>query len=121
MIDTFNRFLVRSTRAVPIYFYVFVPLILRKAGLPVALVLASVMFSFAYLWWVKWKAYQGKPNGRKRYIVDVAAMILGLGVLYGVEICVYRGTDTINLALYFLAYLTYIPALLSTRGASTKY
>ena len=47
-------------------------------------------------------------------------MILGLGLLYGIEICVYRGTDTINFALYILAYLTYIPALLSTPGVSTK-
>lgn len=47
-------------------------------------------------------------------------MILGLGVLYGVEICVYCGTDTINFALYISAYLTYIPALLSMPGVSTK-
>lgn len=79
MMDKFNRFLMRSTRAVPIYFYVFVPLILRKAGLPVALVLASAMFSFAWLWWVKWKVYQGKSNGRKRYIVDVASIDFGPG------------------------------------------
>ena len=119
MMDTFNRFLMRSTWAVPIYFYVFVPLVLRKTDLPVALVLASAMFSFVWLWRVKWKAYQGKPNGFKRYIVDAAAMILGLGLLYGVEICVYRGTNTINLVLFF-ALLTYIPALLHTRNTSIK-
>ena len=120
MMAAFNRFLVRSTRAVPIYFYIFVPLILRKAGLPVALVLASATFSFAWLWWVKWKAYQGKSNGRKRYIVDVTVMALGLILLYVIEICAYRGTGTINFALYISAYLTYIPALLSTPGVSTK-
>lgn len=120
MIDTFNRFLIRSTWAVPIYFYVFVPLILRKAGLPIALVLASAMFSFVWLWCVKWKAYQGKFNGRKRYIVDVTVMALDLILLYVIEICAYRGTSTINFVLYISAYLTYIPALLSTPGVSTK-
>ena len=47
-------------------------------------------------------------------------MALGLALLYGVEICVYLGTDTINLVLYFLSFFTYIPAMLRTRSTDIK-
>lgn len=61
-----------------------------------------------------------------RWIIAKAALLgaklgaIGGGRLYGIEICVYCGTDTINFALYILAYLSYVPALLSTRGVSPK-
>ena len=105
---------------VSLYFYVDIPLVLRKSGLPVALVLAVAIVSFLRCWRVKWRAYQGKSTGLKRYIGDLSAMALGLALLYGVEICAYLGTNTINLVLYFFALLTYIPALLHTRSADIK-
>lgn len=123
MFDTSNRFncfIIRSFWAVPLYFYVFIPLILRKTALPIALILSIAIVSLLWCWRVKRRAYKGKPNGVKRYIGDISAMTLGLVLLYSVEICVYLDTNTINLVLYFLAFLTYIPALLSTQSVDTK-
>lgn len=120
IMERFHGFLIRSCYIVPCFFYVLIPLFFRRSGLPLPLILAAAIAAFLWYWCVRWKAYQSKNIGRKWYAIDMAAMALGLGLLYGIEICVYLDTNTINLVLYALASFTYAPALLRTRSICEK-
>ena len=114
-IEKIVNFLLRSSRIVPIYFYVSVPLVLRKSGLPILPILATAIIHFLLYWWIKWNAYKKIYPSPKRYLLDITAMAVGLAVLYGVEIFVYLDTNTLNLVLYAVAFVTYAPTLLSTQ------
>lgn len=114
-IEKIVNFLVRSNRIVPIYFYVSVPLILRKSGLSILPILTVAIIHFLLYWWIKWNAYKKIYPSPKRYLLDITAMVVGLAFLYGVEIFIYFHTNTLNLALYALAFVTYAPTLLSTQ------
>lgn len=114
-IEKIVNFLVRSNRIVPIYFYVSVPLILRKSGLSILPILTVAIIHFLLYWWIKWNAYKKIYPSPKRYLLDITAMAVGLAVLYGVEVFIYFNTNTLNLALYVAAFVTYVPTLLSTQ------
>ena len=119
-IEQINHFLICSRWAVPLYFYVAVPLFLRRSGFPLAWILAAAALSFLWYWLIRWSAYRAKQSRTRRYIGDAVVMILGLAVLYYVEIRVYLGTNTVNLMLYLFTYFTYALTLLSTRRIDTK-
>lgn len=111
-LSKFNHFLVYSRRTVPLFFYVFVPLLLRKTCVLATLILAVPFF--LYVWWKRFPVYCEKQIGLKRYLVDAAAMTLGVAVLWSVEIFIYRGTDTVNYVLYMLVAPTSVPTMMST-------
>lgn len=108
-----ETFLVTSQRIVPIFFYVAVPLLLRRSGLSYIWILPPVLILLLGYWLIRRKFCRAIESAG-RFALDAFAMALGLGVLYFVEIHFYSGTDTLNFAVYFLAFLSYAPALITT-------
>lgn len=108
-------FLATSQRIVPVFFYVAVPLLLRKSGIQAAWILTPTLLLLLGYGLIRWEFYRAKGKSG-RFMLDALAMALGLGVLYFIEIHVYSGTNILNFAVYFFAFLSYAPALLTTQG-----
>ena len=108
-----GAFLVRSRWIVPLFFYVAVPLLLRKSGIHSAWILATALILILGYWLIRWKFYRTKVT-IGRFVLDAFVMTVGLFVLYCIEIHFYLDTNTIDLIIYILAFLSYVPTLLTT-------
>lgn len=119
IIAQINYFLIRRQKTILIYFYVWIPLILRKSTISVFWVILSALISF--LWYIvaRYRLYSKKYGSNIRWFRDAGIMLLGCISLYSIEICVYKGTDVLNLIVYLVAFTTYIPTLLSTLDLRT--
>ncbi len=114
-----RSFLVNSQRLVPVFFYVAVPLLLRKSGLSFTWILLPVMILLLGYWLIRRKFYRATES-TGRFMLDALVMTFGLGVLYFIEIHFYSETDTLNFVVYFFAFLSYAPALLTTHRMDSE-
>lgn len=119
IIGQINRFLIRSQKTILIFFYVWIPLLLRKSTINRLWILASALISFLWFVAARYRVYSEKYGSNTRWFRDVGIMLLGCISLYSIEICVYWGTNVLNLILYLVAFTTYIPTLLSTLDLRT--
>lgn len=120
LISRFNNFIAYSCWIVPLYFYVWIPLFLERSTIPTTLILLSTIFSFTWVWMVKWKKYREKDCKITRFVVDFSITVLGLAFIYSIS-C---GTCEIDVSKYddpYLPfYLTIIPGAMSAKQIRKK-
>ena len=114
MIAKINNLLSTSYKMVFLYFYILIPLFLRKLDLSFYWIILPAGITFLWYIMAKKALYKAQLEFKARFFLDNIIMLTGLAFLYFIEIKYYRNTNTVNLLLYVLAFLSYVPSLLSS-------
>ncbi len=120
LVTRFNNFIAYSCWIVPMYFYVWIPLFLERSTIPNTLILLSTIFTFTWVWMVKWKKYREKDYKITRFVVDLSVTVLGLAFIYSIAYCTWEIDVSKYDDPYLLFYLTIIPGSMSAKRIRTK-